>query len=89
MSNKKYIVIGFMAVLVASILSFYASSLPDGLEFTFMTLNIPEGTHLFSLFSGYTLNEEINPLMNNALVGLLGVSFTYLATVGLFKVLKA
>ena len=82
------VVVGLLvALLLAAVVSFYASSSPDGLEKVATDQGISssaKGHHLSdSPFAGYGTKGVDNPRLSNGLAGIAGVAITLALGTGL------
>lgn len=81
-----------LAVLLAAVLSFYASSQPDGLnkvaEDHGIATTEQDSAAAGSPLAGYNLSGVSNERFGNAAAGLAGLAVTAAAGFGLFYVLK-
>ena len=89
MSTKKIVQVGLVAsIFVAAIVSFYASSNPDGLEFVAEQvgfLNTAKDSALAtSPFADYAFVGLENERISVAIAGILGVLLTAAISFGLF-----
>jgi hypothetical protein len=89
MSNKKLLVVGLLvSIVIASILSFYASSQPDGLEKVTadqsLDVNAVDSANSDSALADYGVAGVENERVSAFLGGLIGVAITGLAGAGLY-----
>jgi hypothetical protein len=89
MSNKKLLVVGLIvSIVIASILSFYASSQPDGLEKVTadqsLDVNAVDSANSDSALADYGVAGVENERASAFLGGLIGVVITGLAGAGLY-----
>jgi cobalt/nickel transport system permease protein len=89
MSNKKLLVVGLLvSIVIASILSFYASSQPDGLEKVTadqsLDVNAVDSANSDSALADYGVAGVENERVSAFLGGLIGVAITGLAGFGLY-----
>jgi cobalt/nickel transport system permease protein len=93
MSNKKLLIVGLIvSIVIASILSFYASSQPDGLEKVTadqsLDVNAVDSANSDSALADYGVAGVENERASAFLGGLIGVAITGLAGVGLYVWLR-
>jgi ABC-type proline/glycine betaine transport system permease subunit len=93
MSTKKIVLMGLLiSVFVASILSFYASANPDGLEFVAEQVGFlntaKDSVAASSPLSDYALTGLENERFSVAISGVVGVTLTAVLAFGLFTFLK-
>jgi cobalt/nickel transport system permease protein len=93
MSNKKLLVVGLIvSIVIASILSFYASSQPDGLEKVTadqsLDVNAVDSANADSALADYGVAGVENERASAFLGGVIGVAITGLAGVGLYVWLR-
>jgi cobalt/nickel transport system permease protein len=93
MSNKKLLVVGLIvSIVIASILSFYASSQPDGLEKVTadqsLDVNAVDSANADSALADYGVAGVENERASAFLGGIIGVAITGLAGVGLYVWLR-
>jgi hypothetical protein len=91
-SAKIVLVLLAAALVVAGILSFYASSSPDGLnrvaaDKEFSSLEQPHGAE-DSPLAGYAVRGVDNERISLGLAGVLGVTITFLLAGGIFLVVR-
>jgi hypothetical protein len=89
MSSKKLLVVGLLvSIVIASILSFYASSQPDGLEKVTadqsLDVNAVDSANSDSALADYGVAGVENERASAFLGGLIGVAITGLAGAGLY-----
>jgi cobalt/nickel transport system permease protein len=89
MSNKKLLIVGLIvSIVIASILSFYASSQPDGLEKVTadqsLDVNAVDSANSDSALADYGVAGVENERASAFLGGLIGVAITGLAGAGLY-----
>jgi cobalt/nickel transport system permease protein len=89
MSSKKLLVVGLLvSIVIASILSFYASSQPDGLEKVTadqsLDVNAVDSANSDSALADYGVAGVENERASAFLGGLIGVAITGLAGFGLY-----
>jgi cobalt/nickel transport system permease protein len=89
MSSKKLLVVGLLvSIVIASILSFYASSQPDGLEKVTadqsLDVNAVDSANSDSALADYGVAGVENERVSAFLGGLIGVAITGLAGFGLY-----
>jgi cobalt/nickel transport protein len=89
MKTKTLMVTGFLlALLIAGVASFYASSQPDGLEFvaekTGFLDRAQESPTAESPFADYATEGVDNKRLSSGLAGLVGVGVVAVAAGGLF-----
>jgi cobalt/nickel transport system permease protein/cobalt/nickel transport protein len=92
-STKSFVVAGVLvALLVAGVASFYASSHPDGLEYvaekTGFLDTAEESPTSDSPFADYSTRGVDDERVSVAITGLVGVAVTLLAAGGLFWALR-
>lgn len=93
MTTKRFLAVGLLVALVlAGIVSFYASSSPDGLEKVASDkgINAKEEDHSLkdSPLSDYGVKGIDNARLSGGLAGIAGVGVTLLAAGGLFWVVR-
>jgi cobalt/nickel transport system permease protein len=93
MSNKKLLIVGLIvSIVIASILSFYASSQPDGLEKVTadqsLDVNAVDSANADSALADYGVAGVENERASAFLGGVIGVAITGLAGVGLYVWLR-
>ncbi len=91
--TRRILVVGLLVTLVlAGIVSFYASGHPDGLEYVAGTLGF-DGTATSSAASGspladYGVSSVRDPRLAGGLAGLIGVVVVGLVMIGVLRLLK-
>ena len=93
LSTRTLVLIGLaISVLLAVVLSHYASSHPDGLEYvaekTGFIGTAEESVVVGGPAAGYQVRGVESPRLSGGLAGLLGVAVTALAAFGLFALLR-
>jgi cobalt/nickel transport protein len=93
MQTKKLIQVGIVtSIFVAAVVSFYASSNPDGLEYVAEQvgfLNTAKDSAVAgSPFADYSIIGINNERISVAIAGVLGVGLTALFSFGLFSFIK-
>ncbi len=93
MSTKKIVLIGLaISIIIASMLSFYASANPDGLEFVAEQvgfLNTAKDSAVAgSPLADYALTGLENERFSVGIAGIVGVILTAIISFGLFTFLK-
>ena len=93
-THRRFLVIGlFVALLVAGVGSYYASSHPDGLNYVaektgFIDSEKTDGPSTGSPFAGYDTKGVDNERLSGGIAGVAGVGLTLLIGGGLFWVLR-
>lgn len=93
MSTRRLLVLGMLVSLfLAGIVSFYASSHPDGLEFvaekTGFLDSAKDHTSRESPFADYATKGVDNPRLSGGLAGVVGASVVFAFAGGLFMVVR-
>jgi len=93
MTTKKIVLIGLaISIIIASMLSFYASANPDGLEFVAEQvgfLNTAKDSAVASSpLADYALTGLENERFSVGIAGIVGVILTAIISFGLFTFLK-
>lgn len=93
MTNKKFLAIGFVvAIMLAGVLSFYASSSPDGLEKVAQQIgfNKTEKEHALSSspLAGYGVKTIEDERLSVGASGVIGVIIIGIASTLLFRFLR-
>ena len=90
--RRLLIIGGLVAVVLAAVASFYASSQPDGLNKVAsdhgIASNERESATAGSPLAGYSLTGVRNERLSNGAAGLAGVAVTAVAGFGLFHLIK-
>lgn len=93
MTTKRFAIVGvLLALLVAGVLSFYASKSPDGLQHVAETKGFSQTETQHSTangpFAGYEAKGVSSPHLSKGLAGVVGVGVTGLVMGGLVLVLR-
>ncbi|GAA4092391.1 PDGLE domain-containing protein [Nocardioides kongjuensis] len=91
--NRRFLLVGlFVALLVAGVGSYYASSHPDGLEYvahqTGFIDSAKQPVDTGSPFADYETSGVDDPRLSGGIAGVAGVGLTLLIGGGLFWVLR-
>ncbi len=92
-SNRTFLLVGVLvALLLAGVVSYYASSRPDGLEKVAADKGLDRGEEEHDLadspLADYQTDEVGNERLSGGLAGVIGVSATLLLGTGVFWVVR-
>jgi cobalt/nickel transport protein len=93
MKQKSFLIAGFIASLfLAGVVSFYASSNPDGLEKVAQDIGFIETaedhTYAAGALADYGVKGVENPRLSTGLAGVIGVVATGVVSTGLFMLVR-
>lgn len=93
MKQKSFLIIGFIvSLLLAGIVSFYASSNPDGLQKVAQDIGFSESakehTNADSLLAGYGVKGVDNGRLSTGAAGVIGVIATGVISTSLFMLVR-
>jgi cobalt/nickel transport protein len=93
MKQKSFLISGFIASLfLAGVVSFYASSNPDGLEKVAQDIGFSETakdhTNTDGALADYGVKGVENPRLSTGLAGVIGVIATGVISTGLFMLVR-
>ena len=93
MKQRTFLIVGFIASLfLAGIVSFYASSSPDGLEKVASDIGFIETakdhTNSEGLLADYGVKGIDNPRLSTGAAGVIGVIATGVISTGLFAIIR-
>jgi cobalt/nickel transport protein len=93
MKQKSFLIAGFIASLfLAGVVSFYASSNPDGLEKVAQDIGFIETaedhTYAEGALADYGVKGVENPRLSTGLAGVIGVVATGVVSTGLFMLVR-
>jgi cobalt/nickel transport protein len=93
MKQKSFLISGFIASLfLAGVVSFYASSNPDGLEKVAQDIGFIETaedhTYAEGALADYGVKGVENPRLSTGLAGVIGVVATGVVSTGLFMLVR-
>ena len=93
MKQKSFLISGFIASLfLAGVVSFYASSNPDGLEKVAQDIGFIETaedhTYAEGALADYGVKGVENPRLSTGLAGIIGVVATGVISTGLFMLVR-